>query len=71
MLDTGRYAGKIGRWYFINIEAELLGEKLPENTDLMQVETAANVMFGMILEVLYNGKSEEYKAMIESAKKEI
>lgn len=62
---------KIGRWYFINIEAELLGEKLPENTELMQVETAANVMFGMILEVLYNGKSEEYKALIESAKKEI
>lgn len=37
----------------------------------MQVETAANVMFGMILEILYNEKSEEYKAIIEAAKKEI
>ena len=62
---------KIARWYFINIEAEMLGEKLPKKADLMQIETAATVMFGMILEVLYNGKSEEYKALIESAKKEI
>ena len=62
---------KITRWYFINIEAEILGEELPENADLMQVETAANVMFDMILEILYNGKSEEYRAMIESAKNEI
>ena len=60
---------KIGKWYFINIEAAILGEELPEDMDLTEVRTGADIMFGMILDVLYNGKSEEYKAMIEAVEK--
>lgn len=61
---------KISKWYFINIEAPIMGEDLPDDVDLLQVQTAANVMFGMILEVLYNGKSDEYKQALKDGKKE-
>lgn len=61
---------KIGKWCFINIEAVILGEELPEDLDSAEVHTGADIMFGMILDVLYNGKSEEYKAMIEAVEKE-
>ncbi len=61
---------KISKWYFINIEAPILGEDLPNDADLLQVQTAANVMFGMILEVLYNGKSDEYNEILNDVKKE-
>ena len=61
---------KISKWYFINIEAPIMGEELPDDVDLLQVQTAANIMFGMILEVLYNGKSDEYKEILKDVKKE-
>ena len=56
---------KIGKWYFINIEAPILGEDLPDNVDLLQVQTSASVMFEMILDVLYNGKSYKYKKILK------
>lgn len=55
---------KIGKWFFFNIEAAIMGCDLPYEADLESVKTAADVIFGMILNVLYNGKSEEYKAML-------
>jgi len=61
---------KISKWYFINIEAPIMGEELPDDVDLLQVQTAANIMFGMILEVLYNGKSDGYKEILKDIKKE-
>ena len=61
---------KISKWYFINIEAPIMGEELLDDVDLLQVQTAANIMFGMILEVLYNGKSDEYKEILKDIKKE-
>lgn len=61
---------KISKWYFINVEAPIMGEELPDDIDLLEVQTAANVMFGMMLEVLYNGKSDEYKEILKDVKKE-
>lgn len=60
---------KISKWYFINIEVPILGEDLPEDVDLLQAEATSTVMFSMILEVLYNGKSDEYKQMLKDIKK--
>lgn len=61
---------KISKWYFINIETPIMCEDLPDDIDLLEVQTAANVMFAMILEVLYNGKSDEYKEILKHVKKE-
>ena len=61
---------RITKWGFVNFEATIMGEELPENIDFDQVQTTANIMFGMILEVLYNGKSDEYKTFIKLLKKE-
>lgn len=55
---------KISKWFFLNIEAEIMGYDLPEEADLESVRTATDIIFGMVLNVLYNGKSEEYKAML-------
>lgn len=55
---------KISKWFFLNIEATIMGYDLPEEADLESVRTAADIIFGMVLNVLYNDKSEEYKAML-------
>lgn len=57
---------KIGRWFFLNIEAVIMGEDLPEEADLEKVRTGPDIMFGIILDVLYNRKSEEYKELIRA-----
>ena len=58
---------KISKWFFLNIEAAIMGYDLPEEVDLESVRTTADIIFGMVLNVLYNGKSEEYKAMLAAA----
>lgn len=57
---------KISTWYFLNIEAAILGEELPTEADLTSVKTTAEVMFGSVLNVLYNGKSKEYQTILAS-----
>ena len=52
----------------MNFEAPIMGDDLPDDVDLTGVQTVANVMFDMMLEVLYNGKSEEYKNILNEVK---
>lgn len=59
---------KITKWFFVNFEAPIMGDDLPDDVDLTGVQTVANVMFDMMLEVLYNGKSEEYKNILNEVK---
>ncbi len=53
---------KITKWWFINIESEIMGYNIDEESE---VYNSANGVFDMIIGVLYNGKSEEYKKMLE------
>lgn len=55
---------RISRWFFLNIEAVIMGYNPPDESDLETVKTTADIIFGMVLNVLYNGKSEEYQAML-------
>ena len=57
---------KISLWYFINIEASIMGDELPEDIELTQVQTTANIMFSMIIDVLYSGKSNTYKDLLKN-----
>ena len=59
---------KISRFMF-SIEASIMGVELPDNFDLDGVKTTTDIMFGTILNVLYNGKSEEYKALLAQQEK--
>lgn len=61
---------KISKWFFLNIEAVIMGDDLPEEADLESVRTTADIIFGMVLNVLYNGKSKEYKAIIDNVKED-
>ena len=61
---------KITKWYFCEIEAPILGEELPDGADSTEVLSFATIVFSMVLEVLYRGKSEEYKAMLEKFEKD-
>lgn len=45
-----------------------MGYGIPENTDVSSIQNGANIAFSIMLNVLYNGKSEEYKDMITSIK---
>ncbi len=62
---------KITRWFFIQIEAPLMGDEIPEDADMDKITNVANFLFNIILDVLYKGKSEEYKAMLTSIRDEI
>ncbi len=58
---------KINKWFFINIEAPIIGEDLPNDADLESVLSAADIVFDTVINVLYNGKSEDYKSIIAEA----
>lgn len=53
---------KITKWWFINIEAPILGYEINEDAEIYN---SANGAFDLIIEVLYNGKSEKYKSMLK------
>ena len=59
---------KISRWFFVEIEAPIIGYEIPESADIDNIQSAPNVMFSIMLDVLYNGKSEEYQSIISSIK---
>lgn len=68
LLDMHSLYRTISRWFFVEIEAPISGYEIPENADIDNIQSAANLTFGIILNVLYNGKSEEYKTMIATIK---
>ena len=59
---------KISGWFFVEIEAPSADYEIPENADMDGIQSATNVMFSIMLDVLYNGKSEEYQSIISSIK---
>ena len=54
---------KITNWWIIHIEEPELGEEIPTDADLDQAQSMSNIVFDMIIDVLYNGKSDEYKEL--------
>ncbi len=56
---------KIVKWYYINIDAEIMGYELPDNTEEMEVYSLASALFKLILDVLYCEKSNEYREIID------
>lgn len=59
---------KISGWFFVEIEAPIIGYDVPPDADVSNIQSGANVMFSIMLDVLYNGKSEEYQSIISSIK---
>lgn len=68
LFDMHSLYSAISRWFFVEIEAPIMGYVIPENTDVSSIQNGANYAFSIMLNVLYNGKSEEYKDMITSIK---
>ena len=68
LFDMHSLYSAISRWFFVEIEAPIMGYEIPENTDVSSIQNGANFAFSIMLNVLYNGKSEEYKDMITSIK---
>ncbi len=54
--------------FFVEIEAPIIGYDVPPDADVSNIQSGANVMFSIMLDVLYNGKSEEYQSIISSIK---
>lgn len=68
LLDMHFLYRKISRWFFIEIEAPIIGYEIPPDADVNNIQNSANFTFSIILDVLYNGKSEEYQSLIASIK---
>lgn len=68
LLDMHSLYRKISRWFFIEIEAPIIGYEIPPDADVNNIQNSANFTFSIILDVLYNGKSEEYQSLIASIK---
>lgn len=68
LFDMHSLYRKISGWFFVEIEAPITGYEIPENADIDDIQSATNVMFSIMLDVLYNGKSEEYQSIISSIK---
>jgi len=59
---------KITNWWFVEIEAGIAGDEIPEGAEMDKAQSITNVVLDMIINVLYNGKSEEYKTVIKKSK---
>lgn len=55
---------KISKWYFLNIDAEIMGYDLPQESDYCDVFSGVDIMFGMIIDILFDGKEEHYKSLL-------
>ena len=68
LFDMHSLYRKISGWFFIEIDAPIIGYEVPPDADVNNIQSAANLTFSIILNVLYNGKSEEYQSIIASIK---
>ena len=55
---------KITNWWFVEIEAGIIGYEIPEGAEMDAAQSVTNVVLDMIIDVLYNGKSKEYQDMV-------
>lgn len=56
---------KITKWWFINIDSEIMGYRTEEGTE---IHSSANMVFDIIIQILYNGKSKEYQQVLRKYK---
>lgn len=68
LFDMHSLYRKISGWFFTEIDAPIIGYEIPSDADVPSIQNAANFTFRIILDVLYNGKSEEYQSIIASMK---
>lgn len=55
---------KISKWYFLNIDATIMGYELPDESDWNDVLSGVDIMFSMIIDILFDEKEEQYKSML-------
>lgn len=55
---------KIASWFYMNVEAPIMGYSLPSASEQIDVHTGTNFILNVILEVLYNGKADEYQKIL-------
>ena len=55
---------KISQWYFLNIDAAIMGYELPDESDWNDVLSGVDIMFSMIIDILFDDKEEQYKSML-------
>lgn len=60
---------KVGRWFYVNVDAPIMGYELPENEEPDDILPAGSVILQIMLDILYRGKSEEYKALLAQLEK--
>ena len=68
LFDMHSLYRKISLWFFDVIERPTSEVEMPPAADANGIQTVADFMFSIILNVLYNGKSEEYQSIIASIK---
>lgn len=55
---------KISKWYFLNIDAAIMSYELPDESDWNDVLSGVDIMFSMIIDILFDEKEEQYKFML-------
>jgi hypothetical protein len=55
---------RISQWFFIEVELPIMGDELLNDVKHEDIESAGSVIFQVIMDVLYNGKSEQYQEII-------
>lgn len=68
LFDMHSLYRKISLWFFNVIERPTSEVEMPPAADDNDIQTVTDFMFSIILNVLYNGKSEEYQSIIASIK---
>ncbi|MBR4420317.1 MAG: hypothetical protein IKT32_05490 [Clostridia bacterium] len=61
---------KITNWWFINVDASIIGYEFPAETVMEEIQSVPSYLFAIMIDVLYLNGSETYKKIIESIKEE-
>ena len=55
---------KITKWWIVEIEIPISGDEVPDGYDADSVTSGVLITFDMMINTLYNGKSEDYLQII-------
>lgn len=64
LFDLCEMLQRISRWFLVNIEAPIMGYDLSTDKDTNNIQSMGCVVFSLMLDVLYNDKSDEYKKIV-------
>ena len=61
---------KINRWYFLHVDAPIMGYNVPDDTSELNIFGGDDVILQGMFRILFMNEGEQYKKILEQAKED-